>query len=273
LFSIGPTASLAIQGKAANDAIVVVAFGYSAPLSLQGYCKNPNMPNEQMKLTLLLLSLLIPAVLQAQTPQIGAAAVAAKKYTVIPVLPYSITKPGTYVLLSSLTVPSGTTGITINAPGKVVLNLNGFGIEAGDITNGTGIVVQSSNVTIENGSLLMFNGIIVGNPNTLALTPIITGFVIHNVELAILAQGLFLNNINGGNVYDCQFGNVGFLGNDGNAISENACENIQYSNISIYGAFLGIISITGGSRLFSQGIYINKLSGAGSVSTEQAPMQ
>jgi hypothetical protein len=42
-----------------------------------------------MKLALLFFSLLTPAVLHAQTPHIGAAEVAANKYTVILVLPYS----------------------------------------------------------------------------------------------------------------------------------------------------------------------------------------
>jgi hypothetical protein len=215
-----------------------------------------------MKLTLLLLSLLIPAVLQAQTPHIGAAAVAANKYTVIPVLPYSITKPGTYVLLSGLTVKAGTpTGITINAPGKVVLNLNGFGIGAGEEAEGTGIVVQSSNVTIENGSLSgLYNGIFVGNPDIGFNTPFITGFVIHNVEFLVFDEALGLSNIDGGNVYDCQFESDGFDGNDGSAILQNSCENIQYSNISIGVGFDGIISITGGLRVFSQGVYINKIS-------------
>jgi hypothetical protein len=215
-----------------------------------------------MKIISLLLSLLIPAVLHAQTPHIGAAAVAANKYTVIPVLPYSITKPGTYVLLTNLSVGSGTeTGITINAPGKVVLNLNGFAIEAGEISIGTGIVVQSSNVTIENGSLSgLYNGILVGNPDIAYNTPFITGFVIHNVELLVFDEALGLSNINGGNVYDCQFESDGFDGNDGSAILENSCENIQYSNISIGGGFEGIISITGGPRVFSQGVYLNRIS-------------
>jgi hypothetical protein len=227
-----------------------------------------------MKLTLLLLSLLIPAVLHAQTPHIGAAAVAANKYTVIPVLPYSITKPGTYVLLSSLSVGSGTTGITINAPGKVVLNLNGFGLEDSDVASGTGIVVQSSNVTIENGSLGgLYNGIFVGNPDIAYNTPFTTGFVIHNVYFLVFSEALGLSNINGGNVYDCQFQSDGLGGNDGNAISENSCENIQYSNISIGPGFEGIISIKGGPRALSQGVYLNRISSPGPVSTEPAPIQ
>jgi hypothetical protein len=215
-----------------------------------------------MKISFLLLSLLIPAVLHAQTPHIGAAAVAAHKYTVIPVLPYSITKPGTYVLLSNLIVEPGTeTGITINAPGKVVLNLNGFAIGAAEEAEGTGIVVQSSNVTIENGSLSgLYNGIFVGNQDIAFNTPFITGFVIHNVELLVFDEALGLSNINGGTVSDCQFESDGFDGNDGSAILENSCENIEYSKISIGGGFEGIISITGGVRAFSQGVYINRIS-------------
>jgi hypothetical protein len=72
--------------------------------------------------------------------------------------------------------------------------------------------------------------------------------VIHNVELLIYGTGLELNVINGGNVYDCRLQSIGPDGNDGNAISVNSCENIDYSNISILGGFNGIISIGAGSR-------------------------
>jgi hypothetical protein len=223
-----------------------------------------------MKLRLLLLSLLIPAVLHAQTPHIGAAAVAANKYTVIPVLPYSITKPGTYVLLSGLSVGPGTPGITINSPGKVVLNLNGYGIGASEYSVGTGIVVQSSNVTIENGSLSdLYIGIAVGNPDTAYNTPFITGFVIHNVEFYVFSGALGLSNINGGNVYDCKFQSAGSsLGNDGSAISENSCENIEYSNISIIGGFERMISITASPNVFSRNVYIYKSSSTIPISAE-----
>jgi hypothetical protein len=147
-----------------------------------------------------------------------------------------------------------------------VLNLNGFTIVAGEEAEGTGIVVQSSNVTIENGSLSnLYLGIIVGNPVFDKNTPFITGFVIHNVELVAFDQALGLNNINGGNVYDCQFLSVGFNGNDGSAISENGCANFQYSDISIGPGFVGIISITGGPRFVSSGAYINRISSPGSA--------
>jgi len=53
---------------------------------------------------------------------------------VITALPYTITTPGTYLLLGNLVAPfteGDVTMITINAPtGKVVFNLNNFTIDA-----------------------------------------------------------------------------------------------------------------------------------------------
>jgi len=213
-----------------------------------------------MKLTTILSFMFLACSLHAQTPHIGAAAVAANKYTVISVVPYSITKPGTYVLLSSLSAGPGTVGITINAPGKVVLNLNGFTIGATGPAIGTGIVVQSSNVTIENGGISdLYMGVIVGNPDIASNTPFITGFAIHNVKFFVYDVALGLTNVNGGNVSDCQFQSVSSFVNDGFAIGQGSCENIEYSNISIVDGFQTIISITGGTR-YSQGVYIKKIS-------------
>ena len=65
--------------------------------------------------------------------RVTAAQVAAQKMNVITALPYTITTPGTYVLLGNLVAPfteGDVTMITINAPtGKVVFNVKDFTIE------------------------------------------------------------------------------------------------------------------------------------------------
>jgi hypothetical protein len=98
-----------------------------------------------MKIKLLLLSLLLPSILHAG-PRVTAAAVAANKYTVITALPYNIIRSGTYILLGNLTdTLIGTPAVTINAPGPVVFNLNGYTISGGSTSNSpNGVLIFDS---------------------------------------------------------------------------------------------------------------------------------
>lgn len=67
-------------------------------------------------------------------------------------IPFIISTPGSYYLAGSLSMTSGTRGITI-ASGDVTVDLNGFSLRG---TNGTGIYVGNtiySNIVIRNGSI------------------------------------------------------------------------------------------------------------------------
>jgi hypothetical protein len=105
--------------------------------------------------------------------RVTAAQVAALKMNVITALPYTITTPGTYVLLGNLVAPfteGDVTMITINAPtGKVVFNLNNFTIDAYGYwyspVSTLCLAIESSNVTVENGTISNFDdGIFVAGP-------------------------------------------------------------------------------------------------------------
>jgi hypothetical protein len=197
-----------------------------------------------MKIKLLLLSLLLPSILHAG-PRVTAAAVAANKYTVITALPYNIIIPGTYILLGNLTdTLIGTPAVTINAPGPVVFNLNGYTISGGSTSNSpNGVSIQSSNVTVENGTIAeFFFGLEAGtitNPDEGG--PMINNIVIRDIVFDFDFQyELELFNINGGSVSDCTFSGGRF-----GALYESGCLGIQHRNLIINGEFYQLFTITG----------------------------
>jgi hypothetical protein len=219
---------------------------------------------ERVKNKTAVVGLLIAMVsaVRAETPaHVSVAVAAANKYTIISALPYSITAPGTYILLSNLGVPLGQTvpAITINSPGKVTLNLNGYALQNPSSSEGpTGIQVLSSNVTVENGTISQcFFGLVAGPVNgnaSMGDPPYLTNIVIRNIQFAFDFQyELLLTNINGGSVSDCQFTG----GRDG-AISVGGCIHMQFSNLAITGTFYEVFSIGG----FATGnpVIINKVS-------------
>lgn len=93
------------------------------------------------KLVLLAALICVPAITRA--------------VTVITSLPYSITKPGSYVLESNLTA-AGTDGIDIKNASNVSINLNGYTL-TGD-TSGIGINAQGeiNNIIVQNGAITGF---------------------------------------------------------------------------------------------------------------------
>jgi hypothetical protein len=200
--------------------------------------------NASMKIKLLLLSLLLPSILHAG-PRVTAAAVAAHKYTVITALPYNIIRPGTYILLGNLTdTLIGTPAVTINAPGPVVFNLNGYTISGGSTSNSpNGVLIQSSNVTVENGTITeFFFGRQAGTMSTSDEGgPMIDNIVIRDIVFDFDFQfELQLSNINGGSVSDCTFSGGRF-----GAVSESGCVGIQHRNLIINGEFFDLFSISG----------------------------
>jgi hypothetical protein len=109
------------------------------------------------------------SVLSAQAGNTQLATTQAPKTSTIPIsyLPYSITAPGTYVLIGNLNYPAGQTipAIVIpnNLTGAVVVDLKGFTIaSSGDLSFGVNIGyydVPATNafpITIRNGTLTNF---------------------------------------------------------------------------------------------------------------------
>jgi hypothetical protein len=69
--------------------------------------------------------------------------------------PVSLTKPGSYVLASNLTVPAGKTGIVVSAT-EVSIDLNGFRINGGGGAAGMGIDGHQRSLTVQNGTIRGF---------------------------------------------------------------------------------------------------------------------
>jgi hypothetical protein len=127
--------------------------------------------------TAAVLALTYPAT--AAPPPNAELAATGQARTVISTLPYTISTPGTYILLGNLVSPSSTMtpAITIYASGDVVLNLKNFTITGG------GIRVISNNATIENGTLI--NAGIAANPVPPGKLPganYLTGLVVHKIS-------------------------------------------------------------------------------------------
>jgi hypothetical protein len=69
--------------------------------------------------------------------------------------PVSLTKPGSYVLASNLSVPAGKTGIVVSAT-EVSIDLNGFRINGAGGTAGIGIDGHQRSLTVQNGTIRGF---------------------------------------------------------------------------------------------------------------------
>ena len=81
--------------------------------------------------------------------------------TPIASLPITITTPGTYYFISDMyyTPVSSldNTAITVNSPGKVTIDLNGYTLSDSSLANNpNGIVIESSDVIVENGAIAGF---------------------------------------------------------------------------------------------------------------------
>src|SRR5450432_1415795 len=76
--------------------------------------------------------------------------------TLITGLPFTISSPGSYVLVGNPIGASGSNGITVNAD-DVSIDLNGFEMVSGGGTS-SGIVINGvhTNVTVRNGTLLFW---------------------------------------------------------------------------------------------------------------------
>jgi hypothetical protein len=175
---------------------------------------------------------------QAATPvaPVTAPQVAASKSVVITALPYTISRPGTYVLLGNVQIPSAylnLPAITINAPGKVILNLNNFAVIGYNWSVGLGMLIYSNDVTIENGTILNFEDAVDVNPYSVDGVPpasYLTGFKVHNVSFVnIYDIAIGLNKVNGADVSECSFsgGQEYFSISDTDTSTGN-----KYSNLS-----------------------------------------
>jgi hypothetical protein len=175
-------------------------------------------------------------------------------------LPFPITSPGTYVLVSDLkyTAQSGA-AITIlpNLSGPVVLNLKGHTLTGSVIVGQTltsqcvGVSISGngpslSTITIENGTITKFAfGVSAGSSNASGvLGNALSGIDIYNITLSyILAPfpGIgvgFGNDVVSSTVRNCTF-NTGDIGIQAQSAGGNRYTNNTFSNVdqllSLYG--------------------------------------
>jgi hypothetical protein len=131
-------------------------------------------------------------------------------------LPASITHPGTYVLMESLSYSAAQPAIVINSPtaGKIILDLGIFSIQEVSVLN-TGIEIHNptnSAIIVRGGQLVdFFQGVSV-NPAATA-TAWVSNIKIEGVTFSGAKQAAILfNQVNNSTVMNCSFVGAGSFG-------------------------------------------------------------
>jgi hypothetical protein len=138
-------------------------------------------------------------------------------------LPITITKPGYYYFVSDMytyptfATPAGSApAITVNAPGNVTIDLNGFTLSGplqafvdGWYANPPGMAIQSSNVTIKNGTIAGFYSPLTASGQYSGGVQYYISNV--NIQSVTFTDGGYLNSlkflsVNKSIVRDCRFG-------------------------------------------------------------------
>ena len=184
---------------------------------------------------------------QAVDTQVTNAPTLVKPARPIASLPITITTPGTYYFISNMfftpTSLSNSTAITVNSPGIVTIDLNGYTLTGppqafmgGYYLNPSGIVIQSSNVTIRKGTIAGFfsqwvasNQNSAGGPNYISNIDIqsvtFTGGYVDTIQLTYVDNSI---------VRDCIFtGSYGTEIVDGASQTGNRYINDKFSGTHV----------------------------------------
>jgi hypothetical protein len=211
-------------------------FDGMPPVSKKAIVKTPILPNEQMKLTPILSFVFLACSLQA----------ASVKETPITSLPATITVPGNYYFVGNMYEPTalwptGPTGITVNAPGTVVIDLRGFALVGPEYYGiaSYGILIRSNDVTIRDGKIEGFMyQIEAGSQNQYPPVPI-SGVNLLNLYFTACGEcSISFGYVNSSVVRDCAFTfhSTGFSGTPGPLIQDGASAR---GNSYINDRFLG----------------------------------
>lgn len=163
--------------------------------------------------------------------------------TQITTVPFSIVKPGRYVLATNLILSGNSlTAIAVNQS-NVVLDFNSFTLStAGTGNTGISVAATVNNVTIQNGSISGFDygTILQGAQHSL-----------QNVRLFVNVDGVLASSCTSSSIQNCVI--LGLNSNSGIGVDLDTCSNVVVQNNQIARAENGCFSSssTGGNSFIS----------------------
>jgi hypothetical protein len=162
----------------------------------------------------------------------------------ISALPFTITAPGTYVLTGNL-AGSGASGyataidIAPTTPGPVVVDLNGFTIDANGndgviLYGGYPSVANAYPVTIENGTITNYlYGVYASYGGTpgVYMSDILVKNIVFDSSSVNGATAIYFGGVNSSSVNNCTIRNVPNGISDNNSALGNSYSNIAFVNV------------------------------------------
>ena len=161
-------------------------------------------------------------------------------------VPYTISSSGSYYLTRNFIVPTSDNGIDVEAH-NVTIDLNGYTLEGGGLSSGTGIYISfRDNVSIKNGVLYNWRG---SSQYAIYYSSSARGGSVQNVKVYECSQGIRLNS---GIAKDCVVSDCTMSESTGHGIfvSDGVVSDCVVYNVTNSGG-------TSASGIYSSGSKVN----------------